>query len=163
VYTGRVSQVHEFGMDFDAVAKMLDKGLLTQEEAKRVKAVLTRHFGRLYEQRLGGQLTGVSGGPEEPTAAADMSEWKPSVSPGGRPQARTEPGKAGFAQAAQPSERSPAAAKELPGKHPTEDDLSHLPLDVLDMYRMGMITDEEMAALRRFYAARARESKRREP
>jgi hypothetical protein len=150
LFASRVRQVQEFGMDFDAVAAMLDKGLLSADEAKRVKSVLTRHFSRLYERRFSGKSAGDLMALAESEAIASGNPPLSSRRASGRPPASptSKPSKA-------PISYTQEAAPETPPDEPTAD----LPLDVLDMYRAGMITDDELAALRRFYAARARTSK----
>jgi len=155
VFAVRIRQVQEFGMDFDAVAGMLEKGLLTAEEAKRVKSVLTRHFTRLYEQRLGGQPAGGLAGLVELERAAAGGESKPSPCPKEQSFAQPESAK----EAALVQRGASTGSKVPPEVPPAEAGMGNLPLDVLDMYRAGMISDEEMAALRRFYGARARETK----
>jgi len=161
IFGGRIRRIQEFGMDFDAVADMLDKGLLSADEAKRVKSVLTRHFSRLYEQRLARPRAGDFAAVVEAeiiasgdSTAAPAGSPKPSrvgaphAAPA-RPQSATKP-----SPGAPPSPAPPASAESGADEETVE-----LPLDVLDMYRAGMITPDEMAALRRFYAERARRAK----
>jgi hypothetical protein len=162
LFAGRVRRIQEFGMDFDSVSAMLDKGLLTSDEAKRVKSVLTRHFSRLYEQRFAGPSAGGLAALAESEAAVlgDAAKSAP------RPSARQP---LAGAQHAAPTPAPPASKPAQPVAAPApsaaasevqpDEATVELPLDVLDMYRAGMITDDEMVALRRFYAARARESK----
>ncbi|KPL08175.1 hypothetical protein AMJ85_08670 [candidate division BRC1 bacterium SM23_51] len=154
VVGGRVRQVEEFGMDFDAVADMLDKGLLSPEEAKRVKSVLGRHFSKFYERD--DESAGESVAQLEAEMAAGADEPMPPGAPARRSPEQAAP--AG-APAQVPPKLSTATPQEPSSEAPPDEETAELPLDVLDMYRAGMITDEELVALRRFYAARARRAK----
>jgi len=153
----RVRRIREFGMDFDGVSDMVKKGLLSPEEAKRVKAVLTRQFSKLYaapegdkaESEAGRLVADALASPQEPSAPGGLRR-KPPVSPP-RPQ---RPAVAASSKPAQtPVAASPPQPTDVRGG---EDDLSDLPLDVVDMYEAGQITHEELVALRRFYAERKR-------
>jgi hypothetical protein len=153
----RVRRIREFGMDFDAVSDMLKKGLLSPDEAKRVKAVLTRHFSRLYsppesdkaERGPGGLPADVSAALQEPSLLEG-----PPHKVAAPPAVRQRPA---VAAPSKPPEPSVVASREQPSDiRREEDDLSDLPLDVVDMYQAGQITHEEFVALRRFYAERKR-------
>lgn len=150
----RVRQISEFGMDFDAVAKMLDKGLLTPEEAKRVKSVLARHFSKLYEKKPAAR-TAEELLAEEPAVAAARTD-------GAGPKSKAAHAEAAETDSAGPT-RPPRALPPTPAPQPRPspppDDRAadvELPPDIMDMYNAGMIDDDELEALRRFYAARAK-------
>jgi hypothetical protein len=143
----RVRQVDEFGMDFDSVADMLDKGLLTPEEAKRVKAVLARHFKKLYDRKLS----------DEPARSAEEELADEIAREGGElPAAPAAPDRSPKpATVATPTESSPAPSPPSTPQAEPDGESVELPLDIMDMYRAGMISDEELEALRRVYAHRA--------
>jgi len=148
VASGKVRQVESLGMDFDAVSGMIDKGLLTPEEAKRVKSVLARHFQGLYTKK--------SAPPPDLTAEIEIAEMQSPARIGGARQEQSP------AKAQPPATRVPPRAKPEPPRPPVREEAKakpppeiELPLDVLDMHKAGMISDEELDALRRFYAARA--------
>jgi len=165
----RVRQIEEFGMDFDAVAEMLDRGLLTPEEAQRVKSVLARHFSRLHQRKFSPKTEDAETLSPESIAATLAPGAKPAPSaevpfrPPGKP-AVAAPGaeKAGGKApgAAGGREIAPAAKPSGPEEKTPE---VELPLDILDMYQAGMITPEELDALRRFYAERAKAGGRNAP
>jgi hypothetical protein len=159
LFASRVRQVQEFGMDFDAVATMLDKGLLSTDEAKRVKSVLTRHFSRLYERRFSGKSAGDPMALAESEAIASGNPPLSSRQASGRPPAVRAQHAAPASPTSKPSKAPISYTQEVAPEAPPDEPIADLPLDVLDMYRAGMITDDELAALRRFYAARARASK----
>lgn len=152
IVAGRVRQIERFGMDFDSVADMLDKGLLSSEEAKRVKSVLARHFSQLYDKKPAEKSPGPSifSAEAELATAVEGAQKQPSSTPRGQP-----------AQTAPASAVEPGATTEQQPPSASRPDLEsvELPPDVMDMHEAGMITDEELVALRRFYAARARQPK----
>ncbi len=162
IFAHRVRQVEEFGMDFDAVADMIDKGLLTEAEARRVKSVLARHFERLHSRPKPSPAGKGSSPLSAEALLAAQAEALAEQSPPRRPPppaesypARPAPGPAAAPAASfAPHPPSPPAPEE-----PAE--AVELPLDVLDMYRAGMISDDEMDALRRFYAARGKSASQR--
>jgi len=158
VFAGRVRQIQEFGMDFDAVTDMLDKGLLTPDEVKRVKSVLTRHFTRLYEQRFGSQSVSDLSALAASEATVGGNRAGTSLPSPDRSFAQAGPAQAVVAPTAVPPRQTASPVQETTAEGPSDEGLAVLPLDILDMYRAGMITDDELAALRRFYAARARGS-----
>jgi len=159
IFAHRARQIQEFGMDFDAVAKMMKTGLLSPEEAKRVKSVLARHFSQIYAGRQGVKTDEESGVPSRPQAAIAAAEPTPHQTAAAGSPKPTPPGAVSVTPAAQPAPPSaPPAAASSPEASPA-DEAGELPLDVLDMYHAGMITDDELEALRRFYAARARQAK----
>lgn len=142
----RVRQVEEFGMDLDSVTNMLDKDLLTPDEAKKVKSVLSRRFQQMYEKRT----------ESEPIDLAAEAERAGGAGPtfadttGQRPHAQAQPPRPTPSSPAPPSPPTPGASQS------DESDDVEIPIDVLDMHNAGMITDEEMEALRRYYASKSK-------
>ncbi|MCX8035935.1 MAG: hypothetical protein N3D11_02550 [Candidatus Sumerlaeia bacterium] len=158
VFSHRIRQVEEFGMDFDAVADMIDKGLLTESEAKRVKSVLARHFERLHSRPktppAGKRPSPLSA---EALLAAEAEALAEQTSAAGLSSGPSESKR--LRPPAVPAAAPAAASAPQPSSSPAQDeptDAVELPLDVLDMYRAGMISDDELEALRRFYAARGK-------
>ena len=151
----RVRQVEEFGMDFDSVADMLDRNLLTPEEAKRVKSALSRHFQQMYEKKSKKPET-TTALPEEAVDALQSKDDRPVSSPAS-PESKTQQVRPpdhvphGGPPPAHPTAAQP---KQTSAPPPDEIDSVEIPIDVLDMYEAGMITDEEMEALRKFYATK---------
>lgn len=153
---GRVRQIEEFGMDFDSVASMLEKGMLSPEEAKKVKSVLARHFKTLYEKPKDARPDApVHSAEEELAAALEAGQETPSAPAEPAPEPSAPPDQLGATDSASPAE--PATQPPAPSSTPppADDPAAGVPMDVVDMYRAGMITRDEFEALRRFYAARA--------
>jgi hypothetical protein len=193
--SGRVHQIREFGMDFDSVADMLDKGLLSKEEAGRVKSVLARRFQAHFDKKPAPTLAELEvealspppGVPDSPSPGAPASPpsvasaatlsgapaSKPQgagIAPAARPQvAGAKPARPTVREQPRPRPAAPAAnrppagrpAAAGPSSAPSAPEAkdSQLPIDVLDMYRAGMISSDELEALRRFYAERARQKR----
>jgi hypothetical protein len=168
------------GMSFDTVADMVKKGWLSPEEAQRVKSALARHYSRLYAPTEGDEAGGETGGaagellPDDVLTA--LGEAKPSKPPSVWSRKETAPTETAGPPAAKSPQQPPTTAsrsaqspqragttqtpapKDTPEVSP-ESETGDVPLDVMDMYRMGMISADELQALRRFYAARRNKEK----
>ena len=147
----RSSGSGEVGMSLDDVSTLKERGLLTEEESRRVRAALSRQVARqVLTSKTSGGVGSLLADPEVrrlEALAAEKAARKQSDEPDDEPS----PG--------------PAPAAPLPVSGAARDIASGglpepaLPPDVLTMVEMGLITAEELEIIK----SRAREKQAGKP
>lgn len=126
----------DISLSFDDVSRLKEKGLLTEEEMKRVRAAMAR--------RLAEQLK-----PRQTTAKPEALLYDPEV------MALEEKARAKQAQMSDPATPSPqpSGSQAAPADSPAK---AQLPSDIEALVQQGLITPEELATIRKRAAERGR-------
>ncbi|MCX7766264.1 MAG: hypothetical protein N2246_06130 [Candidatus Sumerlaeia bacterium] len=125
----RDSRTTQLALDLDALEKMRKTGLLYPEEEERARAAIKKYLAQHLEQSMAGATKSNSSLSPEHSAVGT-----PQLSGGSMPDKRvsSSPQTAGQPASSKPSTQSKA-------------------IDVEDLHRRGIITDEEYQQLRAFF------------
>lgn len=130
--TQRVHQVRYYGMDFDELKRMLETGLLSEEEYARIRKKVAERLAEELAQEKRAAAPNLSVSAQKPTARPTAG-WLPEASvPQGRERVDAK-----TSVPTMPSSRGPSKSKKA--------------LDLDGMFKAGLITEEEYEKLSQFF------------
>lgn len=132
IITQRIQQIRYYGMDFEGLKRMLDTGLLSEEEYQQIRKKVAERLAEEMAQETGPAAPRLSVPVQKP-APTPKAGWPPEtpLPRGGKPgdEKTTVP--------SLPAGRGPSKGKKA--------------LDLEGMFKAGLITAEEYEKLAQFF------------
>ena len=132
IITQRIQQIRYYGMDFEGLKRMLDTGLLSEEEYQQIRKKVAERLVEEVAQKTGPAASGLSVLAQKP-APTPKAGWPPEtpLPRGGKP------GNDKTTVPSLPAGRGPSKGKKA--------------LDLEGMFKAGLITAEEYEKLAQFF------------
>ena len=132
IITQRVQQIQYYGMDFEGLKRMLDTGLLSEEEYQKIRKKVAERLAEEMTQETGPAAPRLSVPVQKPAPTPGLG-WPPEtpLPRGGKPgnEKTTVP--------SLPADRGPSKGKKA--------------LDLEGMFKAGLVTAEEYEKLAQFF------------